>query len=279
MANQELEEESSADTERDNRERVRSPNYPSMKFTDAVEATRKIWEQEKRLPVSVDVASAHLGYKKANGITLPMIGSMKRYGLLISSGKDVRVSDDAHKIFVYPEGAPETEEVKKRLAMKPSLFGQVLARFPDGLPSDANLRARLLTEWGFVTEKAADNFIASLREAVSVAGQNGVAGAQQVVDTGEVIATEPVMPQCNQTASNPSGNVIQRTSPSVASPSLNGQGYQPRAWNLGGGVTMVVNVPNNLSAKQIEKLKKYVAVLEQEASIAWEDEADGSDGN
>ena len=147
--------------------RDRSPNYPSMTFTEALAATRKIWDKEKRHLMSADLASQHLGYKKTNGVTLPMLAAMKKYGLIVTSGKEVRVSDDANTIFLYPEGSPESLTIIKRLAVLPSLFVEVLAKFPDGLPSDANLRARLQTEWRFATQKAADNFIKALREAVT----------------------------------------------------------------------------------------------------------------
>jgi hypothetical protein len=163
--------------------------------------------------------------------------------------------------------------------MKPALFGQVMAKFPDGLPSDANLRARLLTEWGFVAEKAADNFIASLREAVSIAGRDGVARVDESVDNEDISTTgEPMTPSVQPELSQPA-----LRTPSMATPSSHAKpaAYQSRSWNLGGGVTMVVNVPNNLTPNQVEKLKKYVAVLEQEASISWDDDTDPDedDGN
>jgi hypothetical protein len=34
---------------------------------------------------------------------------------------------------------------------------------------------------------------------------------------------------------------------------------------------MMVAIPNGLTPANIERLKKYVAVLESEAAIAWED--------
>ena len=102
----------------------------------------------------------------------------------------------ARTMFLYPDGEPEALAIKRRLAMKPALFVEVLTKFPDGLPSDANLRARLQTdEWGFTNEKAADNFIAALREAVEIANENVVADGANDVDNGGETATEPPMPQ------------------------------------------------------------------------------------
>jgi len=250
--------------------RERSPNYPSLTFREALAAAKKIWDQDKRHPVSVDLASQHLEYKQANGVTLPMIASMKRYGLLVSAGKDVRVSDEANTIFLYPEDAPEAIAVIKRLAMLPTLFGKVLEKFPDGLPSDANLRARLQDEWNFASPKAADNFIKALREAVALAGENEVAGGDPVVDNGGQVDKEPSMTQSQPvTIRLPPGTAMpsKPAIPTGSSP----PGTQSRPWNLGGGAIMMVAIPNGLTPANIERLKKYVAVLESEAAIAWED--------
>ncbi len=257
--------------------RDRSPNYPSLTFTEALTSTRKIWDQDKKHPVSVDLASQHLGYKQANGVSLTMIGAMKRYGLLVSVEKEVRVSDDANTIFLYPSGAPEAAAVIKRLAILPSLFKEVLGKFPDGLPSDANLRARLQDEWHFASPKAADKFIEALREAVALTSGEGVAGEGQVVDNGsQVIKGEPMTQTQESTLKPPLGAVIQ-PKPFIPPGHLPPLGTQSRPWNLGGGTIMMVTIPNTLTPKNIEKLKKYVEALASEASISWDDDAEKSD--
>ena len=54
-------------------------------------------------------------------------------------------------------------------------------------------------------------------------------------------------------------------------------GMQSRPWDLGAGTIMTVTIPNKLTKKNVERLKKYVAVLESEASITWDENADGDD--
>jgi hypothetical protein len=260
--------------------RDRSPNYPSLTFSEALTATKKIWDQDKRHPVSVTLAAQHLGYKQENGVTIPMMASMKRYGLLIPAGKDLRVSDDANTIFLYGQDTPEGLAVIKRLAMLPALFTQVLEKFPDGLPSDANLRARLQDEWGFASPKAADKFIESLRQAVALTSKDGVAGSDQVVDNGVQVNEEQPMTHTQETAlrTPPAASTQSRSSiphPMSSSPQ---SGTQSRPWNLGGGAIMTVTIPNTLTQKNIEKLRKYVEALANEASIAWDDES-GKNGH
>ena len=208
--------------------------------------------------------------------SLPILGAMKKYGLLIASGKEVRVSDDANTILLYPDGAAEATEVIKKLAMFPALFGEVLAKFPDGLPSDANLRARLQAEWGFASPKAADKFIEALREAVALTTREGIAGGGQVVDNCSQVIEEPSMTHAQEsTLKQPSGAAIQQN-PLIPSPRLppTPSGTQSRPWNLGGGTIMTVTMPNALTPKNIEKLRKYVEALASEASIACDVEPD-----
>jgi hypothetical protein len=224
--------------------------------------------------MSVDLASQHLGHKKADGATVPMIAAMKKYGLLVAAGKDVRVSDDANTIFIFGEDAPESTSVIKRLAMLPALFEEVLVKFPDGLPSDANLRARLQTEWRFANQRAADNFIRALREAVAISSGDSLADDASVMDNEAKVTEEPPMTHMQETPLRTPSGVSTRPPSQFSSPP---SGTQSRPWNLGGGTIMTVTIPNTLTPKNIEKLRKYVDALASEAAIAWDDDNEPSE--
>ena len=272
-------------TDESTAKRDRSPNYPSLTWSEALTAVKKIWDKEKRHATSLDIASKHLGYKRKNGISLPMIAAMKRYGLLVQVGSDVRVSDEANAVLLYPEGSKERAEITKKLVMMPELFGRVLAKFPDGLPSDDNLLARLQHEWGFANPKAAEKFIKSLKEAVAIAG-DGVASGGGSVDN-EVNATiEAHMSTPTETTIKPNSPVVtgQGTATGTSTASAVGRvsapvGTQARPWDLGGGVTMVAVLPNKLTKLNIARLKRYVQALEMEASISWDTETESEEGN
>lgn len=240
----------------------RSPNYPAIGPKEALGYAELIWKRDKRNPVSVEMACQHIGYKAKNGASLTAIAALKRYGLLTVSGSDLRVSDDANTIFLAPVGHPEREALIKKCAMLPALFSEVLKSFPDGLPSDENLRFRLRKDWEFANDKAADNFIKSLREAVALAG---VAGCEEITDTDPLVISE----EQPMTHLNPANTAQAGTPPArFASPPAQ---FQGRSWDLGAGVVIAVSVPPKLSKGNIEKLKKYVSALELEASISWED--------
>lgn len=252
--------------------RDRSPAYPSLTFTEALEKTRQIWEKDKKHAVSYDLASQHMGYKRRNGATLPMIATMKRYGLLAAVGNEVRVTDDAHALLVYPDDAPERAALVRKLAMSPTLFTEVLAKFPDGLPSDDNLAGRLQADWDFASPNAAATFIRALREAVAITGGRAVANSIPGGDNGLVNTTEAIMgTEADPAIRQHTGGVNPGSSPSF-SPRLPPGVMQSRPWDLGGGAQATVTLPTKLTRKNIEKLKKYVHALEVEASIAWEDD-------
>jgi hypothetical protein len=45
-----------------------------------------------------------------------------------------------------------------------------------------------------------------------------------------------------------------------------------RYWNLGDEEWATISLPNKLTKRNVKRLIKYVAALEAEAAIAWEDE-------
>lgn len=261
--------------------RDRSPNYPAITFTEAEDHARKLYEKDKRHPMTKDVAATHLGYSKSSGATIPLFAAMKRYGLLESVGTDLRVTEDAQVIFVYPKDSPEHIAMRKRLAMLPSLFGEVLASFPGGeLPSDATLKAKLMHVFKFASSEAAETFIRALREAVAIAGYGTVADPVPGMDnngapTKETPMTHPQDPAIKPTIANAIGTKAQVQVPLPPVQLVNTS--QTRMWNLGSGAVMtVVLPPGGLTERNVARLKKYIEALEMEARIAWEDEEDDS---
>jgi len=53
-------------------------------------------------------------------------------------------------------------------------------------------------------------------------------------------------------------------------------GFQPRIWDLGGGVTMHVLLPATLTKKNFGRIQKYVNALQVEAAVLWDDEGDNA---
>ncbi len=240
--------------------RDRSPNYPALTFTDAVEKTGILFEKEKKHPIPLDVAAQHLGWSNAkNGAFQPAISALRKYGLVENVGADVRVTDDAAKIFIYPKGDRETVEVMQRLVMKPALFGEVLAKFQGGLPSDETLRAKLRAEWNFASVAAADTFIRALRNAVAVRDGLGGAPVDAPVTRGENGAGSDPEEERSVTPNDQSGRAKERaddTSDRGAATS------ERHSWKLGDGVWADIRITGTLTARAFEKLKRYVDLID-----------------
>lgn len=263
----------------------RSPNYPAVGPSVALEYAEKIWKLDKRNPMSSELACRHMGYTTKNGASQTMLGALKRYGLLVpAGGKEVRISDDAHFLFLAPGDHPERRKLLRKVALRPALFGEVLARYPaHELPSDTNLRFQLQKEWGFVSAAAADAFIAAFRDAVRLAG---VAEDDRDSDTPRAEAEEEPMELApphplRDTFENALGRPTQgpptpTRGDALAQVPQTPPSTQSRTWDLGDGAAVTVVLPLRLSKKNVDKLKRYLAALEMEAAITWDEEEPGA---
>lgn len=240
--------------------RERSPNYPTIGLPEAIKKIKAIYQQERRNSMSSEVAARHIGYTSLNGHARSVLSALKKYGLLVSdkSQGQVRVSDDAVAICVYQEGAPERSEAIKRAALRPDIFREILKDFPDGLGSDANLRAKLITRRGF-TESAASTFIRALKETMQLA-DSGIMGdnsSEETLDSEPLPMTEP------NTARESSAIPFQ--SGQLGAKDIRDVPYF-RFTVEGATVEFRANAP--LTKKHFDLIKAYMTLLEGQAEAA-----------
>lgn len=268
------------------RRRDRSPNYPALTISEAISKAKLIWEADRKSAMPPNVAAVHLGFKnERTGSAAPVLSALRKYGLLETVGNnELRISDDASRLFIYSSDSPEYLESLQRLAMKPPLFREVLADYPDGLPSDATLRAKLQDKWEFGSSDAADTFIRALRVAYDIAKTSvGSTSPQRDSSGNGSTPEEPPRPPTQPLTAPPHPAQVMQTprpaGPPMAAPAVRfdaSAATQVRSWDLGSGMVLTLTIPGKLTKKNFEKLKKYVAALELEASIAWdEDESSG----
>lgn len=231
----------------------RSPNYPSLTFSEALEKTKAIYEKERKNPILLDTAYKHMGYNQRNGASVVALSALKKYGLVVGENGKVRVSDDAHAIIVFPVGHPDRHARIKALAMRPPIFAEVLAGFPDGLPpSDENLSATLQTEFDFSKEAAA-TFIRALRHAVDLPD---VDRPSEKADSAEDTAEE-------ESAMTESAQMKQTTDRLMIPPQLStGQAKPERhTVKLDDGSWAEILITGTPSKRAKGKLKTYVEVF------------------
>src|SRR5579863_976325 len=235
--------------------RERSPNYPTIGLPEAIKRIKAIYQQERRNSMPSEVAAKHLGYTSLNGHARSVLSALKKYGLLVSDKGQgqVKVSDDAVAICVYQEGAPERSEAIKRAAQKPEIFREILKDFPDGLGSEANLRAKLITKRGF-TESAANTFIRALKETIQLADSGIISNNDSV----ETLVSEP-LPMTEP-------NTVRESSIIPPSSSAKDAKDIPYFRFTAEGATVEFRASAPLTKKHFDLIKAYMTLLEGQAA-------------
>lgn len=241
-----------------NPKKDRSPNYPMLTFQDALARAKQIYDKDGIHPMNAEVAVKHMGLAM-NGRTRMIVAALKHYGLLVSVGSQVKVTEEAKAIFVYPENEPKRAELLRRLAMQPKVFQQLRARFPASLPSDENLAATLQLEMDF-TKEAAPALIKVYRHALQFAGVDGDSDATETYDP-EAQEEAPI-------SGMGSGADAQKQPPPPPAKTPPGMRQERHSWKLGGNVWAEVIITGTLDSKRLEKLKGFIALLDAEDSEA-----------
>jgi hypothetical protein len=150
--------------------RSRSPNFPALSLPDALKKVKVIYEKDGRGPVSGAVLLEHLGYgKNLSGNAGRVISALRQYGLLDDIPDDkYRVSERAFHILTLSEGSPTRKAAITVAGQKPPLFRDILAAYPERLPSDSSLRDTLITDKKF-NPASVENFIRAFKATVEFA--------------------------------------------------------------------------------------------------------------
>lgn len=174
----------------------RSPRYPNIPISEAIQKVRAIYEQEQTDPASAEVMAEHMGYKGLNGASLKALSSLRKYNLLEGRGDDLRVSRDAQTLILDPADSPSYRESLRRCAYGPELFASLRNQFK-GNPSERNV-AVYLEKQGFKRSGAAlaaKNFL----ETVALIGEDSSEGEE-----------EAIRPDNDQTPSRPASSPVAR---------------------------------------------------------------------
>jgi hypothetical protein len=145
--------------------RIRSPNYPGISLTEALERVGALFEKEHQHTMARDVALKGLGYSGANGASLTALSAVRKYGLVSKNGEEYRVTDRAVTIL-HPHSPEEKAQALEVAAGEPALFAELLGHFNGELPSDDNLRSYLVRK-GF-SSGALSGVIQSFRDTMKL---------------------------------------------------------------------------------------------------------------
>jgi hypothetical protein len=125
--------------------KVRSPNYPAVSLGKAIELTRKLYQSAHTHKTDALTVAKALGFGGLNGSSLTTISALKKYGLLVDDGGQLRISKAGLTILVDPEDSRERADAILKAAFAPVLFSELRQEYGDALPPrDEIVRAYLL---------------------------------------------------------------------------------------------------------------------------------------
>lgn len=144
----------------------RSPNYPALSLPQALEATRKLWDAEKRTAVSHETAAHAMGYSSLSGPARVAIGALRQYGLIDKAeAGHIRVSQLGVSAL-HGDGTDQAAAVATA-AGQPELFRELMVSHLEA--SENAIRSYLITKKSFV-EDGARKAAKAFRETMALAG-------------------------------------------------------------------------------------------------------------
>lgn len=188
------------------KQRHRSPNYPSISLPEAVERITKLHKEDGSTGSPLESAVRHFGFNRAHGTAMALVSALKKYGLIDISGNRVTLTQRALSIVVYPEGDPRKQAAIREAALAPEIYAELYSRFlPAGkIVSEQTLKAELQLEMKF-NPKAVSDFVKDFKETLIYAGllaedgvtlrsggdSGGNAPAKQTLKVGDQVQWEP----------------------------------------------------------------------------------------
>lgn len=110
--------------------KLRSPNYPNRNLEAALGLAEEIFAKDGRNKISRFVLVQHLGHEDLSGPALGKIGALRAYGIIVGTGDELQISDDAIAAMKAPMGSNAKKEAIRRLALNPPLFQDIRKEFP-----------------------------------------------------------------------------------------------------------------------------------------------------
>lgn len=108
----------------------RSPRSPTVALEEAIETTRKLYQQARTATIKPEVAVKALGYNGTNGAAMTTLATLAQYGLVDRAGGNVAVTPLAVKIF-HPTSPDQKQQAIYDAAQMPAVFRELLRGFED----------------------------------------------------------------------------------------------------------------------------------------------------
>lgn len=167
----------------------RSPSFPFIPLTKAVERTRALFDQAKRHEMRMSDAASAMGYGAKSSGVIQTLAALIAYGLVEDEGsgpnRKFKVSDLGFKILADQRPGAR-EAALAEAARKPKLIAEYAVTWRDGRPADSICTSELHIDRGF-SEDGAKTFLRVFDDAMAYAK---VTESDKKKDTGGTIDGE-----------------------------------------------------------------------------------------
>lgn len=194
--------------------RARSPAYPFIPLSKALDRAKTFYDVEKRHAAPFAVAVSHWDFKPKSSGGLQTVAALKQYGLGQDVGaakeRKVQLTELALRILLdQREGSPDRAASIKSAALKPKIHAEIWGKWGTDLPSDGTLRTFLVLDKKFNEASASDVIgvyketiqFAKLAEADKVSGDHEDSEDASTEDSQMPTATEEQAPSIALAAS------------------------------------------------------------------------------
>lgn len=254
----------------DGKKWVRSPKYPTISLEAAVARARAFYDKERRNTVPVPIAVKHWGYQPKSSGGLKTVAALINFGLMGDKGssdeRKVFLTDAAMRILLDNRAeSPDRLKLIQDAALKPKIYSDILASYPDGLPSDETLQHFLIFEKDFNTESVR-GFLKDFRATLAYA---------KLADSGNFEALpENIDENQMQQPATPERKPPQAPGQPIVLSELLSPSVLEREWMRGKlpqDKSYRIMVSGDLGPKDINKL---IRLLEAQRDVLTDDEED-----
>lgn len=149
----------------------RSPSFPFITITKAIERTQQLFDQAKRHEMRMSDAATAMNYGAKSSGVIQTLAALIAYGLVEDSGsgdgRKFKVSDLGFKLLADQRPGAREAAVAEA-AVKPKLIAEYALAWRDGRPGDAICLSELHIDRGF-TEDGAKTFLRVFDDALRYA--------------------------------------------------------------------------------------------------------------
>lgn len=189
----------------DKRKTGRSPAYPFIPVSRAIEQARALHEKEGDYPAPLGSAVGAWGYSPKSSGGRQTLAALRYYGLIDVTGegdaRKIKVSDIARRIILdQRDDDTEKRTLLRQVALTPAIHRALYERYPSGLASDGTVEHGLIFEDGY-NPSAAKELLGQFKDTATYAwlfepdnvldkaaqssGDNGVKEGRPTVKVGD----------------------------------------------------------------------------------------------